>query len=359
MLEGIIGPIKTMFCSFFNETLAWKEKSFRNRHVLITGGSSGLGLEIARQLCEMGADVTILARREQVLIESCDSIKCFLGKTPFIGQIKYLVGDVTDYDTIKNIMASAHDQMGRQVDDLFCCAGAAFPGLFIDQDPKIFADQMNLNYMGVVNAVHAFIQSVIHDRSSFPTESQTKGDDKTTNDPFINSKPYTGSKYQNENKKRIVMVSSTVGLSGMIGYSQYAPTKHAIRGLAECLQQELLPHGISCHVYYVGTIASPGHIQEEKTKPKITRILEEGDISDHACSTRASTLLSGVSQGHFAISSDFVTELFRLASLGTAPANSIFRTLIEHVILSPLAGLALSAWKWNADRTVLKHFGSI
>lgn len=93
------------------------------------------------------------------------------------------------------------------------------------------------------------------------------------------------------------MVSSTLGLMGMIGYSQYAPTKFALRGLAECLRQELLPYGIGVSIYFVSTIKTPGYERENLTKPAITKLIEDGDCSDQSPEARASTLLKGTTRG--------------------------------------------------------------
>ena len=89
------------------------------------------------------------------------------------------------------------------------------------------------------------------------------------------------------------MVSSTLGLMGMIGYSQYSPTKFALRGLAECLRQELIPYGIKTSIYFVSTIKSPGYEKENLTKPAITKIIEDGDASDPSPVARAKTLIQG------------------------------------------------------------------
>ena len=89
------------------------------------------------------------------------------------------------------------------------------------------------------------------------------------------------------------MVSSTLGLMGMIGYTQYAPTKFALRGLAECLRQELIPYGIKTSIYFVSTIKSPGYEKENLTKPNITKLIEDGDSSDSSPEARARTLLKG------------------------------------------------------------------
>ena len=60
----------------------------------------------------------------------------------------------------------------------------------------------------------------------------------------------------------VVFVSSVLGLFGLVGYSQYVPTKYAIRGLAESLRNELKAYGINVHCYFPATILTPGFEEE-------------------------------------------------------------------------------------------------
>jgi hypothetical protein len=95
---------------------------------------------------------------------------------------------------------------------------------------------------------------------------------------------------------KIVFVSSFLGFMSMVGYASYAPAKHAVRGkptrthssrccwpiycsqgLAETLRSELLLYSVSVHIFFPGTIYSPGYTEENKTKPKITLKIEETD----------------------------------------------------------------------------------
>lgn len=50
-----------------------------------------------------------------------------------------------------------------------------------------------------------------------------------------------------------------------------------IAGLAETLRSELLLYSVSVHIFFPGTIYSPGYVEENKTKPKITLKIEETD----------------------------------------------------------------------------------
>lgn len=53
-----------------------------------------------------------------------------------------------------------------------------------------------------------------------------------------------------------------MGLLGFAGYSAYAPTKFALRGLADCLRNELKQYGIGVHIFFPGNIDSPGFENE-------------------------------------------------------------------------------------------------
>ncbi|KAJ1676282.1 3-dehydrosphinganine reductase, partial [Spiromyces aspiralis] len=98
----------------------------------------------------------------------------------------------------------------------------------------------------------------------------------------------------------VTFVSSLLGLFGLIGYSQYVPTKYAVRGLAEALRSELQAYGISVHCYFPATILTPGFDEENLTKPAITREIEGTDEgqSPEVCARK---LLSGLERGEFAI----------------------------------------------------------
>lgn len=281
--------------------------------VVITGGSSGLGKEVARQLADAEAIVVLVARGKD-LLESA--------RAEIVGQVKgarvyVIVADVTDAHAAAGAMdqAALHHPKGI-IYALFCCAGAAKPGFFTETAPSTFAQQMSLNYGGAVNCAHPVVKALIRHRVG----------------------------------GRIVLISSTLGLTGMTGYSPYAPSKFALRGLAECLRQELLPHGIRVHIYFVATIASPGHEEENRTKPAITKKIEEGDTSDPSPSARARTLLAGITRGAFFISSDHITDIFMAAALGSVPSPS----WLWDVLVIPWAHWGLAIWRSHADRLVLQ-----
>jgi len=150
---------------------------------------------------------------------------------------------------------------------------------------------------------------------------------------------------------RVILVSSTVGLMGMVGYSQYSPTKWAIRGLAECLRQEFILYSIKVHVYFVATIESPGFAAETKTKPSITKAIEGSENTDKSPKARALALIEGIRKEQFMIASDWMTDIFRVAAIGITPRNF----LIKDFILLLLSWILLPIWRMYADYLVRKE----
>ncbi|CAG8780214.1 18166_t:CDS:2, partial [Gigaspora rosea] len=257
-------------------------------HVYITGGSSGLGKEIAKLMASKGAH----AARSR---EDHENLK-----------FTAIFADLTDYDeSIRALNEASSKHNGRQNfvpanikdSDFFLLQittndaikeSFSLPRIFIEQPIKEFEKTMQLNYFGTLYTVHEAVKRM--------AQQNVKG--------------------------KIVLVSSLLGLCGFIGYSSYAPTKHAIKGLVECLRNELILYGISVHGYFAGTIDTPGYHEEMKIKPKVTHDIE-GDskvTSEHA----AKSLYNGLCKGNVFITTDIVGDAIRASSLGISQANNAF-----------------------------------
>lgn len=138
---------------------------------------------------------------------------------------------------------------------------------------------------------------------------------------------------------RIVLVSSVVGMMGLVGYAQYAPMKFAIRGtcgadgagLAETLRSEFQLYGLQVHCYCPATILSPGFDEEQKTKPQVTKDIEEGDEQKTPAQC-AVHLLRGVERGRFLITDGLVGSLLRVTTSGSAPGHGV---LVDTLLAVP------------------------
>lgn len=129
--------------------LASKKKSFDylGSRVFITGGSRGLGLSLAWNALQRGAQVTIIARDEDELRRAQDIL---LGDFPE-GRIFIDKCDVTDPDQLRQSISAAIDNMGG-VDLLINNAGAILVGPFRSMTREDFEAQLKLHVLAVVEA---------------------------------------------------------------------------------------------------------------------------------------------------------------------------------------------------------------
>ena len=161
-------------------------------HAVVTGAGRGIGREIAATLTRAGATVTALGRQRAALDELITR-----------GEARSAVtADVTDQAAVS---AAIREAAARQpIDILIANAGAAESAPFAKSDPALFSRMMDVNFMGVVNAIQAAL-------------------------PSMRDRPHG----------RIIAIASTAGLKGYAYVSAYAAAKHAVIGLVRSLALEL------------------------------------------------------------------------------------------------------------------------
>lgn len=81
-----------------NKSILLPRTYYKNKNVLVSGGGTGLGKNIAYTYSQLGANVTILGRRENKLQESKESIESKTGNT-----VNYYSLDVRDYESVRDI----------------------------------------------------------------------------------------------------------------------------------------------------------------------------------------------------------------------------------------------------------------
>jgi 3-dehydrosphinganine reductase len=121
------------------------------------------------------------------------------------------------------------------------CAGASVAGEFDQINIEEFERMMRINLLGSV----------------FPTRSVVK----------LMKKKQIGGK--------IIFIASQIAQAALHGYSAYAASKWALRGLAEAIQMELKPFHIFVSVCYPPDTDTPGYRLEMLSKPAITKLLSE------------------------------------------------------------------------------------
>lgn len=206
-------------------------------HAIITGGSSGIGLAIARLLASRGTSVSLIARNPDKLAMAREAL---LASANASTAVQTFSADVRDPDDLKQAIAAAADGLGPP-DWGISSAGIVIPGTFAKQSLRDHEDQWRTNYLGSLQFAHFVLPYL--ERASNP---------------------------------RLVMIASGAAFAGLYGYSSYGPAKFAVRGLAESLRVELKPRNVCVTVAFPGDTDTPQLHAELKLRPKVTSELANG-----------------------------------------------------------------------------------
>ena len=180
---------------------------------LVTGGSNGLGLVIARALLDAGFRVLIVGRDETRLkqaIEALDAVQV----------TRRYVCDVTDATEVKGLFEHVRSELGR-LDALVNCVGSSDRGLITSLEPERLGTLFQQNVIGTLNCSRAAVDLL----------EQSQGS-------IVN----------------IGSLASKVGARYLGGYSI---VKHALAGLTQQMRLELRDQGV-----HVGLV-SPGPIKRD------------------------------------------------------------------------------------------------
>lgn len=201
------------------------------------------------------------------------------------------------------------------VDLLVCNAGAALPGLFLEQPVGVFREQMDLNYFGTLHTVKAALPAMAEARSGV-----------------------------------VVIVSSALALFNFVGYTQYGSTKFALRGLAEAMRNEFLRYRIRVVHFMPSNIDTPGYENENKAKPEETRLIE-GTATTSKPEDTARRLAAAIASGGFHHTEEAITYLLQVLCSGMAPRSN---ALLEFLLL-PLCFVFGLAFRLYMDFVVSSH----
>ena len=242
------------------------------QHAVITGGSSGIGLSIAIELARRNCQhITLIARNVDQLTEAKRLVEAEAAATTTTtanhystSTVRILSVDVTNFAALEKEVAKlcGGEEDGNDPTDntissvvrvgvgpptlLINCAGYALPLAFEDLSVQHFRAQVDLNYLGSVHVVKAFLPYMIDNPSHIGGN--------------------------------IILTSSMSGQAGTFGYSSYSPTKFALRGFAECLSMELaakLSNNVNISLAYPPDTKTPGYEVENKSKPEECRLISE------------------------------------------------------------------------------------
>ena len=206
---------------------------FTDQHVIITGGSSGIGRATARLLARRGAHVSIVARRQELLDETLRELQPLRQRPE--QRLQVHSADVSDWEQAQEaIVALTGD--GHPPDVLINAAGYAHPGYCEELPLDVFRKTMDADFFGTLHPIKAVLPVMIERQSG-----------------------------------HIVNFSSMAGFLGVFGYTAYSAAKFAVRGFSDVLRAEMKPHGVRVSVVFPPDTDTPQLHYENQFKPLETR----------------------------------------------------------------------------------------
>jgi short-subunit dehydrogenase len=190
-------------------------RSLANQVAVVTGASSGIGWELARQLAKEGCKLGIVARREQPLHELATTIAAFGGTAV------PLVADVGSRDQIEAAFARAREQLGP-IDLVVANAGVGNPTLRDPVNIPDIEDTVRINLMGVIYTLSAALPDMLNRKSG-----------------------------------HLVAVSSLAGYRGLPGQSAYCASKAAVNAYLDGLRIHLRGTGVRVTTICPGFVTTP------------------------------------------------------------------------------------------------------
>ena len=170
----------------------------KNKNVIITGASSGLGESLALQIASLGANLVICARNKENLLKTKEQINNLY---PLV-KIKTVIADVSLKEDNEKLVQEAINFLGS-IDVFIANAGKSMWSRFVDiEDIDELKELMNLNYMSVVYASYYALPYLKKSLGSF------------------------------------VAISSIQGVLPVIYHTGYVASKHALNGFIETLKLE-------------------------------------------------------------------------------------------------------------------------
>ena len=188
---------------------------FTNKTAVVTGGSRGIGLEIATKLAQGGANIAIL-----YVGDESEGIKAKEELLQYGTKVEQYFCDVSDFEASQKVVEQVIEEFGG-IDFLINNAGITRDKLILNMDEKDFDAVIGVNLKGTFNMIK-----------------------------------HTYKHFMKKRFGRIVSTSSIVGLNGNAGQANYSASKAGIIGLTKSVAKELAGRGVTANAVapgYIGT----------------------------------------------------------------------------------------------------------
>ncbi|KAF2654561.1 short chain dehydrogenase [Lophiostoma macrostomum CBS 122681] len=292
-----------------------------DKTIFIVGGSGGLGVEIARAPAGQGAHITIFGRRQGPLDEAKKTILASrLHATQETNAVSADMSDASEVDI-------AFKSQPQMADALYCVAGGTVNelGFLADIDASNLEGCMRNNYFTAAHSAMSMWKAWI--------------DDDKNKDRKVGARQL----------RQVVFINSAGAFVGLPGYITYAPSKCAVRALADTLRMEALRYSgasstYTVHCAFPSNFITETFFREQEKKPALTKELEGTTGSNEDLQKRfpsedkvALGIINAVAKGEFAICEDSLeTALLFSNMIGPSPKRGFG---ILDSLLSILVGL--------------------
>jgi short-subunit dehydrogenase len=230
-------------------------------HVIITGGSSGIGAALAVEHARRGYAISLIARRPEILSATSEMLDARYREAG--ARIHVEPVDVRDQSGLSIAISRCEAKFGP-TDVLITSAGEVRPGEFHKLDAEDFNRQIDINFIGTANTVRAVYPGMIARGSG-----------------------------------RILMISSGAGLFGIYGYTAYCASKFALHGFAAALRAEARPHGVDISICFPPDTETPQWASEIALRPVEAKAM--GSAGLWKADAVARCAMKGLEQGMFEI----------------------------------------------------------
>ena len=314
-----------------------------------------MGLSVAHQLAEKGANIIIVARDADRLRESIihisvlatlisftaiSNISSIITRTkthaiqrsaisPQTQRFHHISADLINAAESTRVIAEATAWNGDAPPDIiWCCAGSAHPTLFIDTPLEQLQHMMDSNYFTSAYMAHAALTTWLQpkDSSSNIESVHAKG---TTKHPIPPPSP----------PRHLIFTASFVSFYSFTGFAPYTPSKVALRSLCDTISQEMNLYAganpseprVRVHTVFPATMPTESLEAENRVKTDVTRMLEEGDtvLTPYQVAQRS---IAGLERGEELVTTTFLMRLVMTGVLGGSMRGGCVKGFVDTLL---------------------------